>query len=516
MADILLIQPPIQDFYLTAKRTMPYGLAGIAALLEHAGFSVEILDCLATAKQKIIPWPPEMSYLKDYYGRSDRSPFALFHHFRHFGYSFEHIGRIAKESGAFLVGISSLFTAYADMAILTARAVKKALPECCVVIGGHHPTTMPEVVMRHPEVDFVLRGEGEVSMPLLARSVKRKEPVCGIPGIVYRKKNGLLTVSPPAMIENPDLLPLPATHLLKNDYYKRAKRGSMVVVTSRGCPMTCSYCAMARTPYRQRALDAVLKEMERAIERYDVRFFDFEDENISLNRKWFAAFLDAATERFESCGLELRAMNGLMPSTLDETIISKMAKAGFKTLNLSLGSQDGNQLRRFRRPDVRRDFENAVISAGKHGLETVGYVIAGAPGQAPRISVQDILYLTKMDVLAGISTFYPAPGSRDYQTAQESGMLPEKFSLMRSSALPISNTTTRTDAATLLRLSRIANFIKGMREPGSSSRTSRTQLGENLLFSFFKDGKILGKDNEGNCYIHKTSKHLVRMFMEGL
>ena len=109
MPDILLIQPPIRDFYLTAKRTIPYGLACIAAALTDSGFSVSILDALASSKSRFRDLPDEMSYLRPYYGRPDLSPFALFHQFRHFGYSFDTIGKAAGESGAFLVGISSLF-----------------------------------------------------------------------------------------------------------------------------------------------------------------------------------------------------------------------------------------------------------------------------------------------------------------------------------------------------------------------------------------------------------------------
>jgi hypothetical protein len=101
MVDILLIQPPIRDFYLTAKRTIPYGLACIASALMDSGFAVSILDGLATSKSRIRDLPEELSYLQPYYGRPDRSPFALFHHFRHYGYSFDTIGKKAGESGAF-------------------------------------------------------------------------------------------------------------------------------------------------------------------------------------------------------------------------------------------------------------------------------------------------------------------------------------------------------------------------------------------------------------------------------
>jgi hypothetical protein len=145
MVDILLIQPPIADFYLTAKRTIPYGLASIAAAAAQQGFSVAILDALATGKSRVISPPEAMDDLAAFYGRADQSPFGLFHHYRYYGYSLQHLGRQVKISGAFLVGIASLFTAYSDMALAVARLAKANLPDGTVVLGGHHPTALPAV-----------------------------------------------------------------------------------------------------------------------------------------------------------------------------------------------------------------------------------------------------------------------------------------------------------------------------------------------------------------------------------
>jgi len=223
---IVLIQPPVRDFYLTAKRTIPYGLACIAAALMENGFSVDIFDALATSKSRITDLPPEMAYLREYYGKPDISPFALFHHFRHFGYSFEHIGKIARESGAFLVGISSIFTAYSDEALKTAETVRKFHPKCKIVLGGHHPTAMPEKVMECEAVDFVIRGEGEVSMPSLGNLIldTRYSELNSIQGLVFRKEDGTLHIGDPAMMDNLDRYPLPAMDLIKHSFYKGKKR----------------------------------------------------------------------------------------------------------------------------------------------------------------------------------------------------------------------------------------------------------------------------------------------------
>ena len=532
MPDILLVQPPIRDFYLTAKRTLPYGLACIAAVLEKAGFSVEILDALATSRSRDITWPGNMNYLREFYGREDRSPFALFHRYRHYGYSFEHLARKAAQSGAFLVGISSLFTAYSGEALETAQRIKAALPPCAIVMGGHHPTELPESVMRCPEVDYVIRGGGEHAMPLLARALRDGRSPLNVPGIVLRAAGGTLHISDPARLDDLNDFPLPATHLIRHRHYRRGKKSSAVVVASRGCPMRCSYCSMRRSDertYCRRPPSSILSEIERAVERDGAGFIDFEDENLTLNRRWFAGLLRGISSRLGDAGLELRAMNGLFPPSLDDDVIAAMAAAGFRSLNLSLGSSSPEQLKKFQRPDVRAAFDAALASAQKYNLQCVGYVIAGAPQQSAADSVADLLFLAERRVLAGVSIFYPAPGSPDYGLCDELGLLPTAYALMRSSALPISHTTDRRQSATLLRLGRTLNFMKSLLDKGAGlpepqnfkggvtlSLDDRRAVGIHLLSWFLSDGQIRGVDSRGKVYRHTISIALTRMFLDGL
>lgn len=532
MPDILLVQPPIRDFYLTAKRTLPYGLACIAAGLEQAGFSVEILDALATSRSRDIAWPAAMDYLREFYGRDDCSPFALFHRYRHYGYSFEHLAQEAARSGAFLVGIASLFTAYSREALETAHWIKAALPSCTIVMGGHHPTALPESVMQCAAVDYVIRGDGEAAMPLLARALSDGRSPRNVPGIVWRAAKGPLHIGAPARVDGSEDFPLPATHLIRHRHYRRGKKGSAVVVTSRGCPMHCSYCSMRRSderPYWRRPVSSVLDEIGRAVERDHTGFIDFEDENLSLDRRWFMALLRGIITRFGAAGLELRAMNGLFPPSLDDEVIGVMAAAGFRSLNLSLGSSVPEQLQRFRRPDVRTAFDSALASAQKYALHCVGYVIAGAPRQSPADSVTDLLFLAERRVLAGVSIFYPVPGSPDYRLCEDLDLLPADVALMRSSALPISHATDRRHSATLLRLGRLLNFMKSLLDQGAGlpepqhfaagarlNPQDRQAVGGQLLRWFLCDGLIRGVDSNGKVYGHGISSELTQMFLDGL
>ncbi len=531
MTDVLLVQPPIRDFYLTAKRTIPYGLASIAAALTSRGFAVDILDALAVSKHRPIARPPELADLEEFYGRPDVSPFALFHRFSHFGSSFEHIGRKARASGAWLVGISSLFTAYALEALATAAAIKASHPQSTIVMGGHHPTVMPEQVLASPAVDYVLRGEGEASLPLLAEALRDRRPLEPIPGIAFRCPQGGLHVNPPAAVADSDDYPLPAFGLMNQRSYRRRGRGSAVVVASRGCPLRCSYCCVAGAdwrPFRLRPVPQVLEEIETAVTMHGAGFIDFEDENLAFDRAWFLDLLQGIRRRFGERALELRAMNGLFPPTLDEDVIAAMAAAGFKALNLSLGSTQAGQLRRFRRPDVRLAFDRSLDIAERHGLTAVAYLIVGAPHQAPEGSVDDLLFLAVRRVLAGVSVFYPAPGSADFDLCCRLDLLPADLGRMRASALPIEHTTRRLDSATLLRLGRIMNFMKLLRDraqalPRPRLRQAdaldpgdRIRAGCELLAGFLADGRIRGLTPQGQVYEHRVAPNLTQRFLKGI
>ncbi len=540
MAQVVLVQPPIQDYYLTRKRTLPYGLMSIAASLKAARFETAVIDGLATRKSKPIPRPDRFAHMDEFYGRPDRSLFCLFHSYRHFGYSLDHIALAVKKHQPFLVGISSLFTAYHDTAMALAAAVRHRNPDAVIVMGGHHPTVFPEQVIASPDVDYVLRGEGEHTLPLLCRALLEHTSVEEIPGIAFQNSK------PPHLSENqiiqppywtPDLSRLPLPEPLDEAHYRRKHQDAVMVVSSRGCPMPCSYCAVSAASshgrFRKRSVDHVLAEIRLQADGRDIGFIDFEDENISFDRDWFLALLDGITEIFAGrAPVELRAMNGLFPPSLDRDMIAAMAAAGFRTLNLSVGSMSTAQLKRFHRPDVRSAHDRALGWAKELGLSCVSYLIAAAPGQSASDSLADLLHLAVRPTLAGLSIFYPAPGSRDYDLCRNLTILPAHFSQMRSTAFPLDHTTSRVQAVTLLRLCRILNYLKHRVDlgyplpapepaPYGKSNTlnpelDRETVSEKLVQWFLSDAGIRGVDHDGVVYEHQTDPELCRIFVRAV
>lgn len=529
MSDIVLIQPPIRDFYLTRKRTYPYGLALIAAELEKNGFSVEILDALATRKTKKSNWPDEMSYLHPYYGKPDITPFSLFHQFTHFGYGFTSVAEKARRASPWIAGIASLFTPYHEYALETAAAVRKTCPGAIIVLGGHHPTAFPEAVLSSGAVDYIIRGDGEQAMAMLANRIKANAPLNDIPGLGWKTRNGGFHIHPPAYVKHLDDLPVSPVDFTGAGYYSRRKRKSIVVSASRGCPMRCSYCCMGgREPaYRIRSVDHVLREIESALSHDDVGFIDFEDEHLTLNKTWFMNLMAEMINRYGDRNIELRAMNGLYPPSLDNECIQVMRQAGFKTLNLSIGALDRPQLARFNRPDMTKPVTSAIDAARRENLDVVAYLIAGAPSQNARQTLNDILWLAEQDVLAGLSVFYPAPESHDFDVCKKLELLPGAMSLYRSTAIPLSSSTSRTETVTLLRIARIVNFMKSLKDrnvnffepiaphhfPARHDAAGRRAIGIEALRRLFREGRIMGYSPDTGFYAHLASQPLLDLFV---
>jgi len=528
--DILLVQPPIRDFYLTAKRTMPYGLMSIAAACRQRGYRVQILDALASGKARTAPLPEELAYLAAIYGPPDNAPFALFHQYRHFGYAFTTVAEQARLSGARLIGISSLFSAYEDMALACAREIKIRCPEATIVLGGHHPTAFPERILAHGDVDIVLRGDGEANLPALADALFKGGRLASVPGIALRQADGTYSTRPAVYTTALNRLPLPALDLVRERYYARKGRATLVVTASRGCPMTCSYCCMgahSRIPYRRRTVAHVMQEIEQAAGGRDISLIDFEDENIVLDRAWFEDLLRHLVSFFGTHPPELRAMNGLFPPALDREILSLMRQAGFRELNLSLGTADARQARRFCRPATVEAFDRALEWAAQLGMTAVGYLIVGAPGQSPLSSLNDLLFLAPRRVLAGLSVFYPAPDSRDFKRCDTAGLLPDSPLTWRATALPIDDTTRRAESLTLLRLARLLNFMKQCIDEqdelpfpkaspydGRRLAGSRAEIGRKLVSWFLADGILRGVDPTGEVFVHTNSVWMTQLFWE--
>jgi len=461
----LLVQPPIQDFYYTPIRTQPIGLAYLASSLQSEGHTVEILDCRARGKWEL-PVPPEFSYLTEFYPFNDRSPFALYSGYYHFGMSWEQIRQEIVRADADVYGISSGFTPYHGEALTIARIIKEWDARKIVVMGGAHVNADPEGVLKSPLVDYVVLGEGERRLSLLLRELeKRGRVVAATDGIAYRRNGEMAVPAAGSFIDNLDALPYPARDLLDPDSYRIGKKQSTMMITSRGCPHRCAYCSAHRTMgtgFRTRSPLNIIAEMKECRERYDIQAFDIEDDNFTYDQGRAAEVLRLIIETFGEGKLTMSAMNGISFASLNRELMDLMKRAGFKTVNLSLVSTDRDVRSAMGRPAGAPDFSAVLDEAERAGLNVIAYAILGMPGQTIGDMVDTVGYLMGKKVLVGPSIYYPVPGTALFDRCRKEGVLPPVPSLYRSSALPIQTSSfDRLDLVTVFRLVRVVNFIKG-------------------------------------------------------
>ncbi|MGA2515515.1 MAG: radical SAM protein [Thermodesulfobacteriota bacterium] len=463
---ILLIQPPIHDFYRTSIRTQPIGLAYLAASLRKHGHEVKILDC-QTEKRKSIPIPGELSYLKDFYPFDDRSPFKLYSGYYHFGMEWEEIGQKIRGSKADVFGISSSFTPYHGEALEIARIIKRWDRKKAIVMGGAHVSCDPEGVLQSPFVDYVILGEGEGRFPVLLEQIRKGkvEDIGKIDGIGYRI-NGEIQINPPqTFIKDLDSVPHPARELLDLDRYRMRRKRSTMIITSRGCPHGCAYCSahlVMGASFRARTPEAIVQEMAECKDQYGIGMFDIEDDNFTFDQERAKRLMNLIIETFGEEKIELSAMNGVSFASLNGELLGLMKRAGFKTINLSCVSTDPATKERMGRPKARTAFNEILEEAERVGLSVIAYAILGMPDQTIEEMVDTLIYLMGKRGLIGPSVYYPTPGTPLFERCKRDDLLPPHRCQWRSSAFPIETKEfSRIDLLTLFRLSRVINFIKG-------------------------------------------------------
>jgi radical SAM superfamily enzyme YgiQ (UPF0313 family) len=503
---LLLIQPPIQDFYDTDVRLQPIGLCYLkAAVNKHLpDVTVTIKDFHGGCGRRTVPLPRELAYLRKYYQTADKSPFSTFHQYFHFGTSFDQIETAIAELQPDVVGISSLFTPYYREALEVARRVKKRL-EVPVVMGGSHASAAPESLLKSPHVDYLIRGEGEKPLVELLRHLKGEAPIGRVPNLSF-KKNGQVCVNPVSDNYPMDELAFPDLSDLPRSRYSLAGKPMTFMITSRSCPHKCSFCSVHTTfghDYRRRSLDDVLAEIELR-HRQGYRVIDFEDDNLTYYKPTFKELCRRLTGRFPDRQMEFVAMNGISYRSLDDELLELMFAAGFSQLNLALVSSDKTVRETTKRPHTLEHYVKTVRKAHELGFKIVSYQILGLPNETLQSMVQTLAFNTRLPVLLGASPFYRTP---DAPIARNIAMTEEDFVRARLTAMAVeTDHFMRDDIYTLFVTTRIINFLKGFELDGATDVATllrqrwpdpRTQMGIELLARLLWDEGLYSWTHRG-------------------
>jgi radical SAM superfamily enzyme YgiQ (UPF0313 family) len=508
MMKILLLQPPIRDFYDTDVRRQPVGLGYLkAAILKHVpDVVVTLKDYRQGWGRQTVPVPDELKFLEPYYSVPDKSPFSLFHRFYHYGAAYETLAWDVAEAMPDLVGISSLFSPYYREVLETAAAIKTRIG-APIVIGGPHASALPETLMESPHVDFVVTGEGERPLVRLIEAMRKKRSYESVPNLVYRAGGSIRRTHPEAA-ESIDNLPMPDFSDFPANRYTYEGRPLSVILTSRGCPYRCDFCSVHGTfpgPYRRRTNADVLDEI-RVRHAQGIRVFDFEDDHLTHDCTAATELFSAIAEEYADRPIRLLAMNGIAYWTLDDELLALMKKAGFTHLNLSLVSYDAEILKSQHRPFDLEKHRRMVQKAFQLGMKVVSYQILGLPGETIPSTIEGLVYAARLPLLLGASPFYLPPGSPLFESMSGPG---HDCRVARLTALGAGGASLPLPSIyTFLITVRIINFLKGIGLSKNQNtlddalraarRTGkRSGLGAELLEMLIQSGELYAATTAG-------------------
>ncbi len=496
---VLLIQPPVQDFYDTDVRLQPIGLAYLkAAVNKHLpGVEVIVKDYHGGCGRRTVAIPKELLYLKEYYSLADKSPFSTFHQYYHFGKPFDAIEREIREIRPDVVGISSLFTPYYRESLEIAARVKKHL-NIPIVIGGSHASAVPQSMLTSHSVDYVIRGEGEKPLVELLRYLSGQTCIESVPNLSY-KKDGRHCSNPLGENFSIDDLPIPDLSDFPPTRYSFSGKPMTFMITSRSCPHKCSFCSVHTTfglNYRRRSLDNVLEEIALRY-RQGYRVIDFEDDNLTYYKKTFKELCRQLILRFPVREMEFVAMNGISYLSLDDELLELMYQAGFSHLNLALVSSDKTVRETTKRPHTLEAYLKVVHRAHALRFKIVSYQILGLPNESLQSMIQTLAFNARLPVLLGASPFYRTP---DAPIARGLELTEPDYVRARLTALAIqTDAFSRDEIYTLFVTTRIINFLKGLSLSSSTdletlvkqrSFPERAKIGFELLRNLAESGRM--------------------------
>lgn len=325
-----------------------------------------------------------------------------------------------------LVALTAL-TPTIGRALETAQVVKETLPDSIVVMGGYHPTFNFIETLEDENVDIVIRGEGEYIMLNLVQALENQSSLHDVKGIVFEDKNSKeIVVNPEApLIQDLDELPFPALNLLPMKKYRLLDMDTHMttMITTRGCPMQCSFCssaAMHGKKIRERSVENIVDEIEYLKTNYDIDTIAFMDDTFTLKKRKVMAICDEILKR----NIEIMWGCTSRVDTLDEKLLKKMKEAGCITIFIGVESADQQQLDNMCKNTTIAKIENAFKIAHKLKIRTIASVALGMPGDTKEIINKTVKFVHKLKPNYAIySLATPYPGTRFYKEAFEKNLI---------------------------------------------------------------------------------------------
>jgi anaerobic magnesium-protoporphyrin IX monomethyl ester cyclase len=404
---VLLVGP--KSSVWTSPELLPLGLAYLAAMLERAGHTVRIYDAVAEDEP--------LEAVLDQASSAGR-PYDL-------------------------VGVTAVTPLIKEAWAVAALAKQQG---AVTVLGGPHPTILPDESLARPEVDLVVRGEGEEAIVEIAEALGRlvvppaaagegQRPLSSIGNLSYKTPDGQIVHNPARPLRKDlDSLPFPAHHLFQVERYsnlqpltdgQQKKPRAFTIMTSRGCPYSCIYCSKAieGKVWRPRSTASVVAEWRWLTEDMRATEIGVADDvfNIRLDR---AKDICRALIAGGLTRVPWVTIHGIRADHTDLELFQLMKWSGCR--RVGFGVESGNQrvLDGLKKHQTIDDVRTAFRLAKQAGLQTMGFFMFGLPGENEAAMDDTIRLALELDPdMANFMITSPFPGTELYDLVLREGRL---------------------------------------------------------------------------------------------
>lgn len=401
---ILLINPPVSVKRGCLKHVESLypslGLAYIAAVAEDSGSEVQIIDCVAM------------------------------------GFSSADLYVLTKRFNPELIGMQTLSYNINDC-LLAAKGIKGFSPQVNIVFGGVQASLFPTEICNDDNVDFVIAGEGELTFKGLLEAMGNGRTFDHVNGLTWKEGKKIIQNPPRELIDDLDTLPLPAWHLFcLNRYHSSAQlrgRTTLHLITSRGCPYKCAYCAAPKVfgrTSRQYTNGRIIEEIIHLRKRYGADVIQFYDDNFTLNRNKVIDLCDHLIKM--KLGIPWSCFSRV--DRIDKGLLRKMKKAGCYQIFYGVESGSQRLLDLIRKDITLEQIKEAFKITKEEGIEAMASLIMGLPTETEEDSRRTADIPIKID--ADYAVWSPLgvfPGSDLFEIAMKHGRLAD-FNGRRSDA----------------------------------------------------------------------------------
>ena len=390
-----MIMPSLDNAYWkklgkkVGPRSEPLSLLYIATFLNKFGHLAEVIDCEAE------------------------------------GISIEDLEKIIRRKQPDVVGVAML-TAMYSQSLDVCKVAKKINPDIKVLVGGSHPTLRPkETIAENDCIDVAAIGEAEVTFLDVLAAFDDKKSLSDVKGIVFRDNGLVVQTEERPKIQDLDFFPIPDRSLINMQLYRPSvsyyrQLPAYTLMTTRGCPYRCTFCATSKSGYRMNSIPRVIEEMTMLVEEYGAKEILIRDDTFTLDRQrtidLCAAIIKSGLNKKISWDCITRA------DRVDLELLKKMKEAG--CWGMHFGVEGGNQklIDSIHKDTTMEIIKKAFDDCKTVGIETRGYFMIGLPGSTKEDDLATIKFAKDANPdWAQFTLCTPYPGTELFeQVNQES------------------------------------------------------------------------------------------------